>query len=725
VPDLHSRAVGVNPLPAAFRLGFLAAAWQIFLLREFAAQFYSSEICLGFVLAFWLLWGGLGSQAAGGDRPGRRTAESCLRASVLGAPLGFALLRLAGPILRLLPGEVTGFGPILAFAAAASLPMNVPLGAAFARAAAEAGSSRSYLLESAGAVAGAALCYGLLIPLLPAGAALAAVGILASILSLPGPGGRRRAAVWAAAAAWSLLPAFLDSPGQALRWRPFELALTKDGPFGRLQVIRSGDEWTVYENGLKSFSAAERSGPEEAVGFALLQRPRAGRVLLLGGGLAGPAAEALRYGPEAVEIVEGDEAYVKAVQPFLARTDREALADSRVRLTIADGRSFLRRPGPAFDFILIGLPDPATAQINRFFTSEFFRLAAARLAPGGILSLRAGSAENYIGPVLAGYLAAHEATLGEAFARVEIVPGASAVFLASRGDLSIDAARLAAEMDRRGTATASFNREALRARLHPLRIDRLWAALADAVPTINSDDRPISYYFHARLWSAQKRGPEAAILGWLARVPPQGLLAAALLPLLLAMAVSVGKARRARRPPPSYPYLTLGATAMAAEILLFIRFQALHGGLYGRMALLLGLFMAGTAAGAWRGLRRRGVTRASVLLPPAAAALLLAASALGGDKHLGPAGSACLFPLWGYWGGLFFNALSRACPESAGAAGRGYAADLLGSFAGAIVLAAGLGPLAGIDGLFAALAILHLALLAALAADPRFRDPSA
>jgi len=724
VPELSNddpRAVGLKAPSAAFRLGFLAAAWQIFLLREFTAQFYGSEISLGFILAFWLLWGGLGSRIAGQGRLGRFQAETCLLASLFGAPLGFALLRLAGPVLGLLPGEVTGFGPILIFAAAASLPVNFFLGAAFARTAAESGPSSAYLRESAGAVTGAALSYGLLIPFLPAGAALTSISVLAVFLAQPWHRGKKRAWAWIAVAAWSLLPAILDSPGQALRWRPFELVLTRDGPYGRLQVIRSADEWTIYENGLKSYSPADRSGAEEAVAFAFLQRPRTGRVLLLGGGLAGPAAEALRYGPASVEIVEGDASYVKAVRPYLSEADREALSDPRVRLTIADGRGFLGSPGPDYDVILIGWPDPATAQLNRYFSAELFRLAAARLSPEGVLSFRAGAAENYIGPALAGYLAAHRATLASAFARVEIIPGASAVFLASGGDLTVDPVHLAEEMGRRGTATPSLNSESLRARLHPLRIDRLRAALDAADPIINSDDRPISYYFHARLWSVQKRGADAAMIGGLARVSPRLLLAAALLPLLLSMLLSVGKARRGRRTPPAYPYLTLGATAMAAEILLFIRFQTLHGGLYGRMALLLGLFMAGTAAGAWRGRRGPGRLGAAVLLPPAFAALLLGLSALGWDKFLGPIGFACLFPVWGYWSGFFFNALVRACPAPPEEAGRGYAADLLGSFAGALVLAAVLVPLAGLDRLFAALAILHLALLAALAADPRYR----
>ncbi|MDD8025086.1 MAG: hypothetical protein PHI34_01140 [Acidobacteriota bacterium] len=724
LPNADPRLVGLKLQPAALRLGFLAAAWQIFLLREFAAQFYGSEISFGFVLAFWLLWGGLGSRAGNGRLLGRATAEGCLFAALIGAPFGFALLRLSGPALGLLPGEVTGFGPILLFAAVSAGPMNFFLGAAFARTAAHRRPAGAYLWESAGAAAGAALSYGFLVPALPAGAALAVIGVVGAASSrLDGPAARRRAWAWAwvGAAAWSLLPAFLDAPSQAVRWRPFELVLTKDGPSGRMQAVRRADEVTVYENGLKTFAAADRSESVESAGFALLQRPRAGRVLLLGGGWAGLAAEVLRYDPEAVDIVESDYAAVKAVLPFLPPRDRAALADPRVHWTIADGRRHLERASRRYDFILIGLPDPATAQLNRFYSAEFFRLAASRLDPGGVLSFRAGAAENYIGPVLARYLATHEATLRTAFPIVEIAPGASAVFLASRGPLTLDPDRLAGELERRDAATASFNRAFLQARLHPLRRESLRTALSAAGAAINSDDRPISYFYHALLWSAQKKGPDAAWLDRLASIRPSVLLAAAILPLLLIMGASLLRSRRGSRMPPSYPFLVLGLTTMAAELLLMIRYQTLHGGLYGRVALLLGLFMAGTTAGAWLAARIKAETPAAILVPSAVSFLLLGFSALGWDKGLGAAGFACLFPVWGCWGGFLFAALSRACPAPEGLSGRGYAADLLGAFAGSLVLSAVLLPLAGLDRLFAALAAINLALLGALALDRRFR----
>ena len=50
---------------------------------------------------------------------------------------------------------------------------------------------------------------------------------------------------------------------------------------------------------------------------------------------------------------------------------------------------------PEYDVIIVNLPDPQTAQINRFYTLEFFQEVASKLAPQGIFSFRLSAAENY------------------------------------------------------------------------------------------------------------------------------------------------------------------------------------------------------------------------------------------------------------------------------------------------------------------------------------------
>ncbi len=65
-----------------------------------------------------------------------------------------------------------------------------------------------------------------------------------------------------------------------------------------------------------------------------------------------------------------------------------------------DGGSWPRLPNK-FDVIIVDVPDPQTAQLNRFYTVEFFRLARAHIAPRGLLAVELRSSEETISPDLA------------------------------------------------------------------------------------------------------------------------------------------------------------------------------------------------------------------------------------------------------------------------------------------------------------------------------------
>ena len=109
----------------------------------------------------------------------------------------------------------------------------------------------------------------------------------------------------------------------------------------------------------------------------------------------------------------------------------------------------------SFDVIIVNLPDPQTAQINRFYTLEFFREAAAKLRPGGVFSFRLTSSENYISPELAALLRSIRKTLGAVFPEVAFIPGDTLHLFASNsaGVLVRTADGLLERLRRRGIQT--------------------------------------------------------------------------------------------------------------------------------------------------------------------------------------------------------------------------------------------------------------------------------
>ncbi len=706
LPYGDTRPLDLRFSPPAVRLGFLAASWQIFLIREFAAQFHGTELTFSFVLAAWLLWGGLGGMWAGRGFLRRAGTARLLAAALLAAPAVFIALRCSRWILKTLPGEVTASSAVLGFALAAALGLNFPLGAAFVRIA-EASArnvARVYLWESAGAAAGGLISYLIFIPLLPDWTALAVIQTAAAGASFTlSKKGRPAIAVLVAAALGPILMA-LDRPLQRSVWRPFDLVVTRDSPYGRIQITKAAEQITVYDNGTRAFSSPDPTAAEDAVHIPMLLQGRPERVLLIGGGLGGALGEILKYSVLRVVYIEIDGRMIEAVRPLLGAADRTALDDARVHLVLTDGRAYLERNPDRFDVIIVSIPEPATAQFNRYYTAEFFRLAKNRLAEGGVFSFKTGAADNFMSPPRREYLGILRRTLRSVFEAVAVMPGENAVFCGSASPLRLDADDLSARLETRGIRTMTLTAEVLRNRLHPLRVDEFRRALEEPGSMINSDGKPIGYFFQTLLWSEQKNGPEARLLRLVSRIPPLPLLA---FPgLLFLVALLRAAARRTSESASSVALAWLGLSTMAVEILVLIRYQALYGSFYGHAARLLSMMMAGLAGGAWIGARiRRPSQRRWTALQAGIFGLLLLACL--GISNRPPEIAFDLFLLaWGLLAGDVFVTAGRLAPPPPGRTGRGYAWDLFGSFAGAVVLSAAYVPLAGLPATLAALAAM-------------------
>ena len=82
------------------------------------------------------------------------------------------------------------------------------------------------------------------------------------------------------------------------------------------------------------------------------------------------------------------------------------------------------------------LPGPENAQLNRYYTEEFFREARAALHPGGILSFLLPSSPNYLGVEQLALERSITAALGHSFSEITILPGESHLYMA--GDRPAD-----------------------------------------------------------------------------------------------------------------------------------------------------------------------------------------------------------------------------------------------------------------------------------------------
>lgn len=103
--------------------------------------------------------------------------------------------------------------------------------------------------------------------------------------------------------------------------------------------------------------------------------------MLIGGGLNGSLERLLLACPEVeVDYVELDPEIIELTRYYLPRA-AAVLTDPRLKTYIEDGRHFIRRTDHRYQVIISNLPEPSSAQINRFYTVEFLPWSKKKLLP--------------------------------------------------------------------------------------------------------------------------------------------------------------------------------------------------------------------------------------------------------------------------------------------------------------------------------------------------------
>ena len=722
-------------------IGFSAVIGQIVLLRELIVVFNGNEMSLGIMLAAWLFWTaagtGLASSAELGKKNARRAVAllECLLAVCL--PPTIWALRASKAVFQIVPGELVGPVPMLLSTLACLSLFCAISGALFVVAARmveqeSAVSSRlavssAYLFEAAGSGLGGTVAGLVLLRYFESFQIATIVAILnlsmAAVLLLRMNRKRVAATALTTAACTSFLVAYLapslDLSSRAHMWRGFQVLESRDSIYGNLTVTETGEIRSIYDNGLILANAPDESAAEEAVHYALLEHAAPRKVLLIGGGANGSIAQALQHPAiDRIDYVELDPALISMARQFFPAQYAAWASDPRVHTHFADGRRYLKTTGDTFDAIVLNVPDPQTAQLNRYYTAEFFRSARDHLAPGGLLALELRSSEETISPDLAEFLRCIQRTLSEVFPYTVAIPGETIHFFAAAqpGVLTDDPRILISRLRERELQTQYVREYFISYRMMPDRMMQVREQLQPLASTpVNRDFEPIAYYFDIVLWSAQFKACYSDWFRMSAGIRFADVMAAALIGLLLVAAILALMRNRERRARAAAAYCAAatGFTLIALQILLLLAFQFIYGYVYHQLTILIAMNMAGIAAGSWLGIRRAGRADSPPCRAMAANQILLALSApmliftvsllakLNGSTATWLA-AQCIFPalaaLSGMLGGYQFPIASQIYLHDGSGGdklGTLYAVDLLGGCVGALLVSTYLIPVFG------------------------------
>jgi spermidine synthase len=576
-------------LTAVFALGFSCILTQLALMREMLGVFAGNELVLGVVLGNWLLLMGLGA-SLGRRRwhPSTALMAGLLIVTAVLPPLQIIALRglrhslfLPGEAIGVVPTVVVSFLLLSPYCLTAGFLLALACSVLPARGEAPA-AGMVYAMDSVGSLVGGVLFSFILVIWLDHAAMLVLPGVLnvlaAAWLAWERKGDHPRLAVvlcFLSVGTLAALPAwvFLAAPDAWSTARQFpgqRLLFKANSPYGRLVVTEAGGQTNVMENGVGLVSTPNIEQAEETAHLALAQRPDAKKVLLIGGTLSGAVREILRHEIAALDCIELD--------PLIIALGRSLFpaefSDRRLRLHDVDARQFLRQSAGQYDAIIVALPDPTTAQINRFFTREFFEEVRRVLGPGGVISFAIGRYENFAGPELSRVLSCARQTALGSFRNVLLVPAGRVYLLASDTTLTTD---FKAALDRSGVPTRWLTGNYFAATLSPDRLQDVERAASHLAP-VNHDFAPALYYFHLRHWASQFDSTP----NWI------------LIVFSLGTAVYLLRLR-----PVARLILASGFAASALEVVLLLAVQTLIGSVYRQVAWVVTIFMAGLAVGAW------------------------------------------------------------------------------------------------------------------------------
>ena len=704
-------------------LGASTATLQTLAVREGMASSGGNEAVVGSLFGIWMLLTAAGSALGRSPLSRQGLVPAAFALHALSVPLTILAARAATGLLA------AGVSPSLTLSTLAAsvilAPSCVVSGWLYARLAAglcpgtdgrssgceETGEGRAsagaYLLDTLGAgIAGIVLALWVLDHALPFQAAgLAAAASLAGTALLIGGRISRVAAVCAALAALALWLVPVDR--WSYRWHaPGQRVVTAEtSARGALLVVESMGQRQLLVEREAVLTVPDDLAAEWMTHVSLGLHPAPRRVLSVGVSPAGATGPMRAHGVESIDEVVGDPrlaSLVSALDPGKSSAGARVLGD--------DERSWVRANGSSYDVVLVQSTPPSSISGARLFSLEFYRETRRRLAPAGIVVVRAESHASYAGPEQRRLHSGIASTLRAAFAHVLIVPGPTTLYAASDAPLpeSAEVARvLATRASDRGVMLPGATRTSIADATGRQRMDDAarWASMS--MPP-SSDAQPIAY----------RLALEAA----LAQLGEGGAWTLRVLALLVAALAVVWFSPRSR--PVAFAVATTGFAGLAVQLVLMLVYQTAAAALYRDVALVNAAFMAASCAGTWWAGRAAHPRRLLAIVDLAQAALAaglavgmttLIASGPGAARAVVVLGSCAIGVASGAQIGLASHAPEL---QSGGTGGTVFAIDLIGAAFAALVTYAVAVPMLGLAGTALGIAAVKTVSTVALVTPP-------
>ncbi len=382
---------------------------------------------------------------------------------------------------------------------------------------------------------------------------------------------------------------------------------TRNSIYGNIAVTRTGKQVNFYQSGLFSGADNEGQASEMLVHLPLLAHRGPKKVLLVGTGFNGALAEILKHEPREVYYAELDPALGESAASYVSKDLLKALKDARVHLLAGDLRYYWAKLPRDLDAVIINLPNPSTALINRYFTEDFFKKAGECMKSDGIFSTHLSFSPDSVSVPLEELAASVYRSIKSEFPYIVTLPGDTLYFIASRRIFETDPELFIQRMEQRKITNRFATAPFIRDRYTTDRVRMVQEILkSNRSAKSNFDLYPSAYLYNTIYWLSLFHPGAEDWLGGIAKIPFWAW------PLLgiLALAMSFWRKRPLQEPdirPGTLMFLG-GFSLMSAEVLVIYGFQIFFGNLYYKIAWIMASIMIGMALGTLAGNKTGQVT---------------------------------------------------------------------------------------------------------------------
>lgn len=363
---------------------------------------------------------------------------------------------------------------------------------------------------------------------------------------------------------------------------------SKETYYGNITITESSGQFNFYSNGSLLFTTDNTILNEENVHYAMLQMPNPENVLIISGGVSGMIEEILKYpSVKSVDYLELNPQLVRMAIKYKPLPD-----DTRLKCIEEDGRRFIQTTRKTYDVAIFAISEPSSLQINRFYTHEFLQILKKRLSANAIIIFGLPSVGNYISPIKADIEASVYQTLKKNFKNVEIITGEKDYLLASDNSINIKISEIAGKS---GVKTSYVNTYYIDDFSIQQRGDLIKKSIEEK-RLINTDSKPVPVFYETLKFTSQFSGSN-----WMLII----IAIILLVPIFFFPTTSKGM-------------YVAGFSASSIEILLIFFFQIVFGNVYSAIGLIIAVFMGGLAVGSVvaskLSLKRRHFIASQVLL---------------------------------------------------------------------------------------------------------------